>query len=104
MIETWSQGAAAGDTAEHLPIHLEPVIRRHPWWHARAALLLSLLDRSGVSRGGRVLDAGCGWGVTLEALEGRGYQVDGLDISRRSLEHLDRPSRVLIVADLVVPV
>ena len=47
-----------------------------------------------------MLDAGCGWGTTLVALERRGYRVSGMDISRRTLQQLDRPDRKLILADL----
>jgi 2-polyprenyl-3-methyl-5-hydroxy-6-metoxy-1,4-benzoquinol methylase len=101
MIETWSRGAADDNMAEDILVHLEPAIRRHPWWKARAKLLLSLLDRAGVRSGARVLDAGCGWGVTLDALERSGYRASGLDISRRALERLDHPTRKLIEADLV---
>jgi SAM-dependent methyltransferase len=89
--------------SEEILVYLATVIRQHPWWRARARLLLALLDRSGIQRGATVLDAGCGWGVTLEALEHRGYRVDGLDISRRSLERLDAANRDLIEADLVEP-
>jgi SAM-dependent methyltransferase len=51
-----------------------------------------------------VLDAGCGWGVTLDALERHGYRATGMDVSRRTLERLDRPGRVLIEADLTRPI
>ena len=61
---------------------------------------LDLLRQLGVKPPARVLDAGCGWGVTLEALERQGYQAVGMDISRRTLERLDRPGRVLVEADL----
>jgi len=50
-----------------------------------------------------VLDAGCGWGVTLSALERRGYHASGLDIARNALERLDAPGRSLIEADLTQP-
>ena len=50
-----------------------------------------------------ILDVGCGWGVTLEALEKSGYHVLGMDISRRTLESLDRPDRRLVEADLANP-
>jgi predicted TPR repeat methyltransferase len=63
-------------------------------------LTLALLDRLGIQSPARVLDAGCGWGTTLEALERRGYQAAGMDISRQTLEQLDRPDRRLFVADL----
>lgn len=101
MIYTWSRGPADDNMSEDILVYLEPVIRRHPWWQARSTLLFSLLDRSGVAPGFHVLDVGCGWGVTLGALERRGYRAEGLDISRRSLERLDRPGRELIEADLV---
>ena len=70
----------------------------------RAALTLGLLGRLGVRPPARVLDAGCGWGVTLEALERHGYRAAGMDISRRTLERLDRPGRRLIEADLTRPI
>ena len=68
-----------------------------------ARLTLRLLRELGLGPPARVLDAGCGWGVTLDALEGSGYQAIGLDISRRALERLDRPGRTLIEADLARP-
>ena len=103
MIYTWSRGSADDSMSEDILVYLEPVIRRHPWWHARTELLLTLLDQKGVTPGATVLDAGCGWGVTLDALERRGYRADGLDISRRSLERLNRPDRELFEADLARP-
>jgi SAM-dependent methyltransferase len=41
--------------------------------------------------------------VTLDALERAGYRADGLDVSRRALDRLDRPGRTLIEADLTRP-
>jgi hypothetical protein len=64
---------------------------------------LAILDRAAIVPPARILDAGCGWGVTLEALESRGYRASGLDISRPVLERLDRPDRRLIEADLTQP-
>ena len=103
MIERWSEGVAADSMAEEILVELAGLIERHPWWQARAALTLSLLARLGIRRPARILDAGCGWGITLDALEQRGYQAIGLDISRRALEQLDRPGRLLIEADLARP-
>lgn len=100
MIECWSQGNADDNMAEEILTDLGGLVRRHPWWRARAALTLRLLERLDVRPPSRVLDAGCGWGVTLEALEARGYAVAGMDVSRRALEALDRPDRCLIQADL----
>lgn len=104
MIRTWSSGAADDHMSQDILIELEPIVRRHPWWRARTTLVLALLDRHGVVPGATVLDAGCGWGVTLQALEERGYRADGLDVSRRALECLDRPERALFEADLSEPV
>jgi SAM-dependent methyltransferase len=104
VIDCWTRGVADDNMAEDILVDLAGTIRRHPWWRARAALTLELLRQQGVSPPARVLDAGCGWGVTLEALERRRYRVVGMDISRRTLEMLDRPGRILIEADLNQPV
>jgi SAM-dependent methyltransferase len=105
MIMTWSAGVADENMAEDILVEQAGLIRCHPWWQARARLTLALLDRLGVRPPTRVLDAGCGWGVTLAALEQRGYQAVGMDISRRALEMLERerPSRSLVEADLTRP-
>src|SRR5262249_5418370 len=100
MITTWSRGEPVGFMPEAILIRLAHQVRRHPWWQARARLVLAILRRAGIVPPAQVLDAGCGWGVTLEALEAAGYHVAGLDISRCALEHLDRPGRRLIEADL----
>jgi len=76
-------------------------VRRHPWWTARAKLVVSLLRQNGVQPPASVLEAGCGWGINLDALEKAGYHVIGCDISRRILELIDRPGRRLAEADLM---
>ena len=86
--------------AEAILVELADRVHAHPWWRARARLTLALLSRLGVRPPARVLDAGCGWGTTLEALERRGFRASGMDISRLALERLDRPGRRLFVADL----
>jgi 2-polyprenyl-3-methyl-5-hydroxy-6-metoxy-1,4-benzoquinol methylase len=100
VITTWSEGVADENMAESILVELADLVRAHPWWRARARLTLALLERLGVRAPAAVLDAGCGWGTTLEALERRGYKAAGMDISRRTLEQLDRPGRALYVADL----
>lgn len=100
MIERWTHGHAEEHMPEGILVDLGAIIRRHPWWRARAALTLDLLLDLDHRPPARVLDVGCGWGVTLESLEARGFQAVGLDISRRTLEKLDRPGRHLIEADL----
>ena len=104
MIEHWSEGVADPNMAEEILVNLAETIRRHPWWQARAALTLALLEPLQVAPPARVLDAGCGWGVTLDALEKQGYQATGMDVSRRTLEQLDRPDRNLVEADLTRPI
>lgn len=103
MIRTWSQGHADDNMPESLLVDLETTVRRHPWWKARARLAVAVLQRYAVAPPALILDAGCGWGTNLTALETAGYQVRGLDISRRMLERLDRPDRTLIEADLTQP-
>jgi SAM-dependent methyltransferase len=100
VITTWSEGVADDNMAESILVELADLVHAHPWWRARARLTLALLERLGVGTPASVLDAGCGWGTTLEALERRGYKAAGMDISRRTLEQLDRPDRSLYVADL----
>ena len=100
MIETWSRGIADASMSENLLVELSDLIRRHPWWIARADLALTLLRRNSICPPAYVLDVGCGWGTNLVALENAGYHVSGLDISRRALERIDKPERHLIEADL----
>jgi SAM-dependent methyltransferase len=85
---------------EEILVELPTIVKRHPWWRARALLTLDLLVRLGIRGSSRLLDAGCGWGVTLETFEQSGYHVVGADISRRCLEQLDRPGRDLVEVDL----
>jgi SAM-dependent methyltransferase len=103
MITTWSQGEPDGFMPEAILTELSALTRRHPWWQARTRLVVSILSQNAVLPPAQVLDAGCGWGVTLEALEERGYRATGLDVSRQALERLDRPDRRLIEADLTCP-
>jgi 2-polyprenyl-3-methyl-5-hydroxy-6-metoxy-1,4-benzoquinol methylase len=103
MITQYSRGHADDHMAEDILVELAAVVRAHPWWQARADLTLALLRQRAINPPARVLDVGCGWGVTLEALESRGYRVVGLDVSRRILEQLDRPGRTLVEADLTQP-
>jgi 2-polyprenyl-3-methyl-5-hydroxy-6-metoxy-1,4-benzoquinol methylase len=103
MIERWSEGAADDNMSEEILVELGDVVRRHPWWRARTRLTMRLLDELQIAPPAMVLDAGCGWGATLEALEARGYRAVGMDVSRRILERLDRPGRALVEADLNRP-
>jgi SAM-dependent methyltransferase len=104
MIQTWSRGVADAHMGEEILVRSREAVRCHPWWSARARLTLALLGRQGVHPPARVLDAGCGWGVTLEALEADGFRAVGLDVSPRILARLDRPGRDLIEADLSRPI
>lgn len=103
MITRWSEGIADDNMAEDILVDLAGLVAKHPWWKARATLTIALLERLGVRPPAQVLDAGCGWGTTMEPLERRGYKVLGMDISRRTLERLDRPGRILAEADLTKP-
>ena len=100
MITHWSSGSPELHMDESILVDLAPLIERHPWWKARALLTLRLLDRLGIQPPATVLDAGCGWGVTLSALERVGYQATGLDVSPQALRRIDQPCRRLVEADL----
>ncbi len=105
MIARWSRGEADADSnmAEAILVDLAATVRRHPWWLARSRLTLELLGRLGVHSPSRIIDVGCGWGTTLEALELRGYAATGADISRQALNQLDHPGRSLVELDLTAP-
>ena len=45
------------------------------------------VERALGSRGGRVLDFGCGKGFLLRAFRQRGWQVDGVELSEQSARH-----------------
>ena len=100
MISTWSQGAADGNMPEVLLTETLEKVRVHPWWQARARLALAALQKQGIAPPMTVADVGCGWGTNLDALEKTGYAAAGFDISRRILEMIDRPGRMLVEADL----
>lgn len=103
MIEVWSE-MAAESAEERMPQEiLERLghhVARHPWWLARARLVSHLIDRELGPGPHQVLDAGCGWGVTLDHLERAGHQVAGMDIGRGGLNKLDKPERRLILGDI----
>jgi len=100
MIITWSSGIPEKNMDEEILLSLSDIVSRHPWWAARTDLVLALMERLSILPPASVLEVGCGWGTNLEALEAEGYQITGLDISRRALDRLDRPDRQLIEADL----
>jgi len=100
VIERWSEWITGENMPEEILLDPAALVGRHPWWRARARLTLRLLHDLGLKPPARILDAGCGWGITLDALERCGYQAVGLDISRRALERIDRPGRFLVEADL----
>jgi SAM-dependent methyltransferase len=100
MITSWSSGIPDANMDEDILIGLYDIVSRHPWWIARARLLLSLLKRLRILPPATIIEAGCGWGINFEFLEAAGYNITGLDISRKVLSRLDRADRQLIEADL----
>jgi SAM-dependent methyltransferase len=85
---------------ESMLVDVLHTVETHPWWWARGELTLALLRKHGVHAPSSILDVGCGWGVNIEVLERAGYNLTGLDISRRILELIDKPDRRLIEADI----
>ena len=90
MITRWSTGTPEANMDEEILIGLRDIVARHPWWVSRAAIVVALLEQLKVMPPATVLEAGCGWGINLSALETAGYRVTGLDVSRRALDRLDR--------------
>lgn len=67
----------------------------HKWWdresefkplHQINPLRLDFIDQHAALRGKRVLDVGCGGGILAESMAGRGAQVSGIDLARKSLK------------------
>ncbi len=100
MITTWSRGAADENMPEKMLVATLECVRRHPWHHARAKLVLAALRENKIFPPITVAEAGCGWGTNMDVLEKAGYNVTGFDISRQILERIDRPERNLIEMDL----
>ncbi|ADV64260.1 Methyltransferase type 12 [Isosphaera pallida ATCC 43644] len=105
MIETWSVNDPEHTMSDELLAPLRDRVRGHFWWRARSETVRRILELRQVPRDAAILDVGCGWGTTLEALERDGRRVVGMDVSRKSLEALERenPQRRLIEADLTQP-
>ena len=103
MIEIWNETSSV-NADDHMPqeilIRLSKHVSDHPWWHARARLVARIIEQKLGPGSHRVLDAGCGWGVTLTYLERCGHDVSGLDVGRPALELLDKPIRNLILGDI----
>jgi SAM-dependent methyltransferase len=100
MISTWSRGPADENMPESLLVATLECVRRHPWWLARANLVLAALKQNKIIPSAAIAEVGCGWGTNMEVLEKAGYKVTGFDISRRILEMIDRPERNLVEMDL----
>jgi 2-polyprenyl-3-methyl-5-hydroxy-6-metoxy-1,4-benzoquinol methylase len=103
MITIWSRPSI--ESAEnHMPqemlTKLGGHIAIHPWWQARARLVSKLISIHLPSGSKRILDVGCGWGVTLKHLEKQGHNVWGLDVGLESLQLLDGEKRNFILGDI----
>jgi len=102
-VEIWSCGDADTHMDQRILVRLAERVWAHPWWRSRAILARWALRRERLLPPASVLDAGCGWGSTLLALEADGYRMTGSDISRQMLDRLDAPHRRLAVCDLTQP-
>ena len=84
---------------EAILVELAHMVCAHPWWRARARLT-SLCSIGSASEARRGCSTPAVDGGRRSGADRRGYRAAGMDISRRSLERLDRPGRELYVADL----
>ena len=74
MFVKWSTGDADQAMSEDILVELAGQVSRHPWFRARAKLAVAVLRMMNILPPARVLDAGCGWGLTLEVLEAKGVR------------------------------
>ena len=74
MITSWSTGTPEANMDDEILVVLRDIVARHPWWVARAAIVVALLEQLKILPPATVLEAGCGWGTNLEALEAAGYR------------------------------
>ena len=65
---------------ENLVARYPELERRHFWWATRRHLVGTLFRRWFPSGSARVLDVGCGSGVTAEAIAEEGAEVVGVDL------------------------
>jgi 2-polyprenyl-3-methyl-5-hydroxy-6-metoxy-1,4-benzoquinol methylase len=72
---------------------IESVVR---WVGSRHARFLA----SGLERGARVLDVGCGRGVLLSELAARGFEAHGVELRPEAAHGADPRARIRIVAEL----
>ena len=100
MISIWSRGAADENMPERLLVATLECVRRHPWWQARAKLVLAALKNNRIFPPATIAEIGCGWGTNMDVLEKAEYKMTGFDISRRILEMIDRSERNLVEMDL----
>jgi SAM-dependent methyltransferase len=100
MIVSGPAGPEEGGMPADILCRLAERMDAHPWWRHRCRLAAAVLAGQGIQPPARILDIGCGSGLTLKALEARGYPVVGIDAVRTLLERLDGPGRLLVHADV----
>ena len=82
-----------GDGGSKFSSIIEPLVRmigaRSAWFVARS-----------IRRSGRVLDVGCGRGITLRALAEAGYETHGFEVSKHALRGIDSRVQVIVANSL----
>jgi SAM-dependent methyltransferase len=88
LLFLWPQ-PTAGDLHDHYQEYLPLTPQEVAAWGFEMAPVIessaAFLDQQ-FERPGRLLDIGCGYGFFLEAMAGRGWQVEGLELSRPAAE------------------
>lgn len=66
---------------EQLALGFPPGIENHYWYLGRNWILRQVLKKHGVAGNTRLLDVGCGRGVTVDYLRRCGFSCDGVELS-----------------------
>lgn len=82
------------------------VEERHWWFTGRLVILAAMIERFAPRIGGRplrIIEPGCGTGASLLYFRGRGYAVEGFDISETAVSYCTRRGLHVVQASFEDP-
>ena len=94
---SWTKSSNKGcDVDEDLIAKYPELERRHFWWATRRRLVMEMYRSWFPGGGARILDVGCGSGVTVDSLARAGADVVGVDLE---VSTADSPGRRIVSGD-----